>query len=333
MQNTLTLCRRAAGATLGALALTGCAGPSSALDPAGRGAERIASLFWWMTGGVLAVWLVVVGITLYATYLSPGGASMGAARRLVIAGGVVVPTVLLTVLLAYGLALIPPLLAAPPPGRLTIAITGEQWWWRVRYLAPDGAPVDLANELHLAVGEPVELRLDSHDVIHSLWIPALAGKMDMIPGRTTRLTLEPTRAGVFHGLCAEYCGASHAFMAFTVVVSEPEEFRRWLAQQAEPAAPPADSTAKRGQELFLADGCGACHSVRGTPANGVVGPDLTHVGSRRTIGAGRLPNEIDAVHQWLARPGELKPSVTMPAFGMLPEDDLRGLAAYLRGLK
>lgn len=318
---------------LGAIALVACTGPSSALDPAGRGAERIASLFWWMTGGMLAVWLIVVGIGLYATYLSPGEVSISAARRLVVVGGVVVPAVLLTVLLAHGLALIPPLTAPPPPGSLTVAITGEQWWWRVRYLGPDGASVELANELHLAAGEPVELRLDSADVIHSLWIPALAGKMDMIPGRTTRLTLEPTRAGVFDGLCAEYCGASHAFMAFSVVVSEPEEFRRWLAQQAAPATPPADAPARHGQELFVANGCGACHSVRGTEANGVVGPDLTHVGSRRTIGAGRLRNELDAVHQWIAHPGQLKPDVTMPAFGMIPEDDLRAIASYLRGLQ
>ncbi len=286
-----------------------------------------------MTGGALVIWLLVAGIALYATYVSAGGGSIKAARRLVVVGGAVVPAVLLTALLAWGLALIPPLLAPPPPGSLTIVVTGEQWWWRVRYLAPDGATVELANELHLPVGQPVELRLDSPDVIHSLWIPALAGKVDMIPGRTTRLTLEPTRAGVFDGICAEYCGASHAFMTFPVVVSEPEEFRRWLARQTQAASPATDPAAKLGGEAFLASGCGACHAVRGTEAKGVVGPDLTHVGSRRTIGAGRLPNELDALHRWLSRTGELKPGATMPAFGMLPEQELRSLAAYLKGLQ
>lgn len=320
-------------AVLGCLLLAGCAGPASTLDPAGRGAEKIAVLFWWMTGGGLVVWLAVTGIALYAMYLAPGGTSIASARRLVILGGAVVPAILLTALLAWGLALIPPLLAPPPPGSLTIAVTGEQWWWRVRYAGPDGTAVDLANELHLPVGEPIELRLNSPDVIHSLWIPALAGKVDMIPGRTTRLTLEPTRVGVFSGICAEFCGASHAYMSFPVVVHEPAEFRRWLARQARPAAPSEDPTAKKGGELFLANGCGACHSVRGTAAKGVVGPDLTHFGSRRTIGAGRLPNELDPVHRWLAHTNKLKPGVTMPAFDMLPEQDLRALATYLKGLE
>lgn len=329
----MSLAYRAGGAALGVIGLGACTGSSSTLDPAGRGAEQIASLFWWMSGGMLAVWLLVVLVTLYATYRSSAPASMVTARRLVVVGGVVVPAILLTVLLTFGLALIPPLLAPPPPGSLTIAITGEQWWWRVRYVAPDGSPVDLANELHVAVGEPVDLRLESTDVIHSLWIPALAGKMDMIPGRTTRLTLEPTRAGVFDGLCAEYCGASHAFMAFPVVVSEPAELRRWIAGQAAPAVPPADAAAKHGEDVFLATGCGACHTVRGTSAKGIVGPDLTHVGSRRTIGAGRLPNEVDALRHWLARPDHLKPGVTMPRFNMLPEDDLRAIVTYLRGLQ
>jgi cytochrome c oxidase subunit 2 len=179
----------------------------------------------------------------------------------------------------------------------------------------------------------VEFQLESSDVIHSFWIPALGGKVDMIPGRRTRLVLKPTQTGVYRGVCAEYCGASHALMSFFVVVEREQDFERWLARQAEPAASPRGQTATRGGELFVANGCGACHSVRGTPADGVIGPDLTHVGSRHSVGAGVLETRADAFLQWLRRTNELKPSVLMPAFGMLPPDDLRALAVYLEGLK
>lgn len=285
-----------------------------------------------MTGVSLVVWLLVTALALYAAY-GAGGASLRNARRLIVWGGAVLPTLLLTVLLAFGLAAIPPLLAPPPAGSRTIHVTGEQWWWRVRYPLPEGGSVELANELRLAVGQPVELLLSSKDVIHSLWIPALAGKMDLIPGRTTRLTLEPTRAGVFDGLCAEYCGDSHSFMELSVVVSAPEELERWLARQSEPAQAPASSRGRHGAERFLSSGCGACHSVRGTPANGVVGPDLTHVGSRLRIAGGRLPNDEASLRSWLARTGELKPGAVMPSFHILPASEIDALAAYLGGLE
>jgi cytochrome c oxidase subunit 2 len=155
----------------------------------------------------------------------------------------------------------------------------------------------------------------------------------MIPGRTTRLKLEPTRTGRFRGICAEYCGASHAYMLFAVRVVEEEEFARWLAGQRAPAQPPADPLAARGRDAFLASGCGACHAVRGTAADGHVGPDLTHVGGRATLAAGRLANELDDFHRWVARPAELKPAVRMPAFGMLPEAELRAMASFLEGLR
>ena len=212
---------------------------------------------------------------------------------LIIGGGVVLPTVVLSVLLVYGLALLPTLLAPAAASAVQIAVSGEQWWWRVRYLPSNGHPeaVELANEIRLPVGERVQFHLHSPDVLHSFWIPSLGGKIDLIPGRHTRLALEPTRTGVFRGVCAEFCGTSHALMSFSVVVMEPAGFATWLAQQYAPAQPPVLPLAARGAELFLATGCGACHTVRGTPANGVVGPDLTHVGSRQSLGAGILPND------------------------------------------
>ena len=317
---------------------TGCGGEQSALDPAGRGAERIADLFWWMAAGATVIWLLVIALALYAGRVRPGPHDARRTKLLIIGGGALVPTIVLAVLLSFGLAEMPRLLAPAPEGSVTIAVSGEQWWWRVRYLPGAGrgegrGEVVLANEIRLPVGEPVQLLLDSPDVIHSFWVPSLGGKMDMIPGRTTRLTLEPTRTGVFRGACAEYCGDSHALMSFYAVVLEREAFDRWLAHQATPARPPAGALATRGRELFLSNGCGACHTVRGTPADGVVGPDLTHVGSRASLGAGILPNQPDAFRRWIARTETLKPGVHMPAFGMLPPEELDALAAYLEGLE
>ncbi|MDQ3753111.1 MAG: cytochrome c oxidase subunit II [Acidobacteriota bacterium] len=317
----------------GALLMAGCGGVQSTLDPAGREAARIADLFWWMAAGSVVIWLAVVGLTIYAIRVRPEAHSLRAAKLLIIGGGVVFPVVVLSVLLVYGLAPIPALMAPAPAGSLRIAVSGEQWWWRVRYQPPGGGEVVLANEIRLPVGEPVQFRLDSPDVIHSFWIPSLAGKVDMIPGRVTYLALTPTKTGVFRGACAEYCGSSHALMNFPVVIQEKEEFIRWLAQQAEPAQSPVEPLAARGQELFLANGCSACHTVRGTPANGVVGPDLTHVGSRLSIAAGTLPNEPEAFRRWIAHTTDVKPDVNMPAFHMLPPEELQALAAYLKGLK
>jgi cytochrome c oxidase subunit 2 len=323
---------RARAASLGPLALAGCAGSQSALDPAGRGAEQIAELFWWMAGGAAVVWLLVIGLAVYAVRVRPAEHRRRTAL-LVIGGGAVFPTLVLAGYLVYGLALLPELIRPAPAGSLTVSVSGEQWWWRVRYPLPDGGEVALANEVRLPVGEPVEFQLESPDVIHSFWIPALGGKTDMIPGRRTRLVLEPTETGIFRGACAEYCGTAHARMALYAVVMERDAFDRWLARQAEPAGAPTHPLAARGAQAFLASGCGACHTVRGTPAEGTVGPDLTHVGGRVSLGAGILPTEPDAFRRWVARTERVKPGVHMPAFGMLPDAELRALAAYLDGLR
>lgn len=302
----------------------------SALAPAGRDAERVLDLFVWMTAGAALIWLLVVGLAFYAIHVEPGPHPEWKARALIVGGGAVMPIVVLTVLLAFGLSTLPKLLAPAPPGAPQIVVSGEQWWWRVTYPREDGTAVELANELRLPVGRRVEVQLASPDVIHSFWVPSLAGKMDMIPGRATRLALEPTRTGIFRGACAEYCGASHAFMHFYVVVMEEDAFERWLDLQSAPAQAPADHP---GLQVFLASGCGACHTIRGTPADGVIGPDLTHVGSRVSLGAGRLANREEDFLRWISRTTHLKPEVRMPAFGMLPADDVRTIAAYLDALR
>ncbi len=294
-----------------------------------------------MAGGALVIWAVVVSLLLYSYYARPASPASDddqsskyrRSKYLIIGGGSLVPTIVLAVLLAFGLAEMPGLLAPAPEGSLRIAVSGEQWWWRVRYLPPGGEEVVLANEIRLPVGERVDLLLESPDVIHSFWIPSLGGKVDMIPGRVTRLTLEPTRTGIFRGACAEYCGASHALMAFNAVVMEKDAFDRWLQREAQPARAPAEPVALRGRELFHAHGCGACHTIRGTPADGVVGPDLTHVGSRTSLGAGTLANEPRAFLRWLARTEAVKPDVHMPAFGMLPPAELQALSTFLDGLQ
>lgn len=298
----------------------------SALEPAGRDASHLAQLFWGLTIGAFVIWLAVVALALYGGYAAHKQHGPSTVRRLIIGGGVIFPVIVLTGLLTFSLSMLPGLLAPAPEGSLKIHVTGYQWWWRVEYLRDDGTRVELANELHLPVGAPVEFELESRDVIHSFWIAPLGGKVDMIPGRRTRLRLEPTRVGTYRGVCAEYCGASHALMAFYVVVEEQEAFERWLAHQAQPAS-------AQGGEPFFSNGCGACHAVRGTRADGKVGPDLTHVGSRLSIGAGTLAADAASLRRWIQNPKHLKPSALMPAFGMLPETELDGLASWLESLR
>jgi cytochrome c oxidase subunit 2 len=273
----------------------------------------------------------MIAITLYVIRArAPQGRR--AASLLIIGGGVAAPTIVLSMLLVYGLPMLPAVLAPPAADALRIHVTGKQWWWRVEYVTAAG-PVETANEIRLPVGQRVELQLSSRDVIHSFWVPSIAGKMDMIPGRVTRLALEPTRAGVFRGACAEYCGASHARMALDVVVMEPQEFTAWLDAQGRPAQSPSDAKLARGERAFLAHGCSACHSVRGLAVASRIGPDLTHVGSRLRIAAGTLPRGPGAIAGWILDPERVKPGVHMPPFRAMPAQDLTALAAYLDSLQ
>ena len=310
--------------------VSACSGPQSALIPAGRDADQISQLFTVMTVGALLVWAAVVAIAIYTIRVGESH-SQRAANLLILGGGVAAPTLVLGALIAYGMPLVPTVLAIPDDGA-AVRVTAKQWWWRFEYLTPAG-PVETANELRLPRGDRIALELGSPDVIHSFWVPSLAGKMDMIPGRVTRLAVEPTQVGTFRGTCAEYCGASHALMAFSVIVMEPADFRRWLEDQTRNALTPTDSLAVRGQTAFIANGCTACHTVRGTSAAGRIGPDLTHLGSRRSIAADTMPNDPSALARWIARTDQIKPGVHMPAFRSLPADELSALAAYLGSLK
>ncbi|MGQ9424491.1 cytochrome c oxidase subunit II [Gilvimarinus sp. F26214L] len=313
--------------------LHGCDGPQSALAPAGVEAGQIANLFWVMTIAGGLIWVAVMVLVVYATRPRQRARFHPRSTRwLIVGAGAVFPTLVLGALLSYGLKLLPAL-RDPGDVALHITVSGEQWWWRVRYQLDNDESVELANEIRLPVGKKVEFELESSDVIHSFWVPSLGGKVDMTPGRRTRLVLQPTKTGTFRGACAEYCGASHAYMMFDVVVTTEQEFRTWLDRQQEPASEPSSEIARRGQILFVANGCGACHQVRGTRARGRIGPDLTHVGSRLRVGAGMMPSTPESFERWISETEHIKPGVKMPSFGMLPEDQITAIAHYLSELQ
>lgn len=315
-----------------------CDGPQSALVPRARQAVEVAALFEWMAWGAVAIWAAVMLAAILAVLRPAMRGGSRRADRLIIFGGVVFPTVVLAALLAAGLRLLPDW--GHSPARLRVEVGGEQFWWRVAYARDDLAvPVRTANEIHLPAGEPVEFVLSARDVIHSFWIPSLAGKMDMIPGRVNRLLVEDPQPGVYRGVCAEFCGTGHALMAFTVVVHPPESFEAWLAAEARPAASealregPPDAAAE-GRRLFLDHGCGACHPVRGLVEAGDVGPDLTHFAARATLGAGLAPISRETVADWMRDPQALKPGARMPGYGaLMSEAELETLADWLLELR
>ncbi len=321
-----------AGALLASFSVAGCSGRQSVLAPAGEPAASLASLFLVMLGAAVVLWLLVNGGFFFVTQIHPRQMSRRFAETLIIVGGIVFPTVVLATLLGYGLSMMPEQRA--PGDGLVVRVTGEQWWWRVEYW-PAGAeaPITSANEVRLPAGRRSDIVLTSDTVIHSFWVPSLGGKMDMFPGRETRLTLAPDVPGVYRGQCAEFCGASHALMAFEAVVMPQREFDTWLAALAEPAPAPEGDLARRGAGIFSREGCGACHKVRGTPAQGNVGPDLTDVGGRHSLGAGILGTEVEDFAHWIGLTQAIKPSVEMPSYDHLPEDELTALGTYLKGLR
>jgi cytochrome c oxidase subunit 2 len=313
------------------LAALGCsARPAS--EAGDRAAGSVVGLFTWMSLGATIVWALVVVLALRLPR-SHWLATERGGTALIVVGCAVVPTAILGAVIGLGLPDLPALLSPGRSNEVSIDVSASQWWWRVRYSMPDGPPIELANEIRLPIGQRVDTRLVSADVVHSFWIPSLTDKTEMIPGRTNRLALEPTRAGIFRGACAEFCGTAHARMNFPVVVMEASAFAAWLAEQREPALPAATPLAARGQAAFMQRGCNVCHTVRGTAAAGVNGPDLTHVSSRLTLAAGTLTRNPKNLRLWIAATRHLKPDVHMPAFATLPPATLDALVAYLLHLQ
>jgi cytochrome c oxidase subunit 2 len=308
-------------------------GIQSVLNAQGPGAAVTAEMFWVMTAGATIIFAAVMALAAYAAFTSRRAAGRLSASMLVVGGGVVLPIIALSALLVYSLVRARALEPESLPAPVRIEVIGEQWWWRVHYLDARGhRDFATANEIRIPVGQPVQLELQAADVIHSFWVPALAGKLDMIPGRTNRMRIRADRPGRYRGQCAEYCGGPHALMAFFVVAEAPEAFHRWLDTQRRSATAPGDALRRQGADLFIAQ-CAVCHTVRGTAAAGTRGPDLTHVGGRELIGAGLLPNNTGTLAGWIASAQHLKPGNLMPAFSTLSGAQLRAVAAYLSGLE
>lgn len=310
---------------------TASSGMQSTLDPAGAAAELIDRLAMVLFAGGGLIFVLVAALALYGAL---SGAKPISAGKWVIGGGLLIPLVVLTALFLYAIAVGDAVSNLGSASATRIHVVGKRWWWEVRYTHPDGGrETVLANELRIPVGEPVEILLSSDDLIHSFWVPALGGKVDMIPGRVNRIVLHATRAGVFRGQCAEYCGAQHARMAFYVIAEPQTEYRAWLAREAMPAVEPADPFLRAGREAFLRGGCDACHTIRGTAASGRLGPDLTHFGSRRSLAAGTLDNGAGNIAGWIADSQKVKPGNLMPEATVFDGRELRAVAAYLESLK
>jgi cytochrome c oxidase subunit 2 len=319
--------------------LAGCSGIQSPLAPTGDQASALHTLFWLMVVVCGAVYLLVmlglVWSLLRVRRQNTVGDDLTAAdgkldRGLWTAAAIIL--VGLTVLIVGSFLADRALFATRGQDAMMVRITGHQWWWRIEYRDPaSGRLIETANELHLPRGRTTRVVLGSADVIHSFWVPNVAGKLDMIPGRRNQLDLTPRREGWFRGQCTEFCGTQHAHMSLDVKVDSPEQFDAWLSGQAQPAAVGNDATAARGKAVF-AGLCAACHVIRGTGATGRAGPDLTHLASRRSIAAGTLPMTRGGLQGWIAQPQALKPGTSMPTVPLTPAD-ADAVAHYLATLR
>ena len=328
-----------------ALIAAGCGGPyaQSAMQPASEIAQRLQDLFetifWW----AVAVFVIIQGALVVTVFKFRAGRRQDAVHSpkhvhgntLVELAWTLAPAVVLVIIAVPTISTIWEVdLPTTDPDALVIEVVGHQWWWEFRYPELD---IVTANEFHIPQGRMIDLRLTSADVIHSFWIPRLAGKRDVVPGRENILWFAADSVGIFIGQCAEFCGLSHALMKLEVVVDAPADFASWARRQGRPAesldeGDPLAALAAEGMDVVMRAGCIACHRIDGTPAQGVLGPDLSHVGSRRTIAAGILENTPENVERWLRNPGAVKPGALMPDL-QLTEEDVRSLTAYLSSLK
>ncbi len=321
------------------LSLASCGGNHSALNPAGPQSERIGNLWWLLFTVSVIVFVLVVAFMLYGAYRSRrrnnAATDENAERRMARAVSIAVAV---TVVTLFGLLVASVLtgraISPPPSGDfLTIKITGHQWWWEVEYEDPVASQrVTTANEIHIPTGQTVMLKLTSHDVIHSFWVPSLHGKKDLIPDHEIITTIQADAPGTFRGQCAEFCGHQHAHMAFFIIAEPPDQFQAWLENQRKPSVQPADQLQARGQQVFLTKSCVLCHTIQGTPAGAHVGPNLTHVASRQTIAAGTIPFAHDSLARWVVDSQSVKPGNRMPQ-NMLSPEELQALLAYLESLK
>ena len=251
--------------------------------------------------------------------------------RLVVLFGMVIPVIVLVALFFVSDVYVIGKTEPPSPGStaMSIDVTGHQWWWEVHY---PGTSAVTANEIHIPVRTRINLVGNTDDVIHSFWVPELNRKIDLIPGRENRMLLYADDPGVYRGQCAEFCGLQHAHMGFEVVAEPAAQFHAWLTNMARNARRPTTPAEQVGQQDFMSDQCASCHTIRGTPAQGQIGPDLTHLASRSTIAALTLPNDAQWLASWIRDPQHAKPGNRMPGFN-LSEQQVASLTTYLRSLR
>ena len=308
----------------------GCGGESSIVSPKGPAARSVAGIWWPMLVVATAVFVFVVGMLLLAAARGRRRTEEQArtparwGEPFIVIAGVFVSGAILVGFFLFSLARMQALADSGRHTKLTVSVIGHDWWWEVRY--PNGAVS--ANEIHIPAGVKVQLALSTDDVIHSFWVPRLGPKTDMIPGQHNTMWLQASEPGVYRGQCAEFCGLQHANMIIRVVADAPADFDHWMAAQAEPAAP-SNAT---GRAIFETQTCAGCHGIRGTAAQGAVGPDLTHFAGRATLGAGVLPTSPENLRRWITDPQSVKAGTTMPPTTLSP-DQLNALVAYLEGLR
>lgn len=315
-----------------ASAVVGCDARSpSTLAPSGPRSD-FTTLAWWLLFSVAAfVCVVIIALTVLAGVFRRRTTKVrtGEGRKFVLVLGVIIPSCVFAGVFALGIFGLVAQSQPPHKPGLTIDVVGHQWWWEVHY---EGTDAVTANDIHVPVGTPVQLRLRTADVIHSFWVPQVMPKTDLLPRRINKTWLTVDHPGVFRGECAEYCGVQHAHMDFRLVAESRSKFQSWLQQQERTAATPTTSSERHGEQVFTSMSCATCHTIRGTSADGHVGPDLTHVGSRPMLAAGLIPNDTGHMSGWIANSQAVKPGNLMPPQHLSPSD-LHDVVAYLQSLK
>jgi cytochrome c oxidase subunit 2 len=319
----------------GAGLTSGCS-PQSIVQTHSPQAHNIALLWWWMLAAAVIVFVGAVALLVIAYFRrgTPGLPFLGEREDLnqgmVLLFGVGIPAVVLIILFAVSNVYL--IRQTAPPAvrstRLTVDVIGHQWWWEVRY---PGTSAVTANEIHIPARTRVNVVATTADVIHSFWVPGLNRKIDMIPGRSNRVLLYASSPGVYRGQCSQFCGLQHAHMSMYVFAQTPAAYQAWLANMGAPARTPTTSAARAGKVQFLDDQCSSCHMIRGTPAQGLIGPDLTHLATRRTLASAEIPNTPAELSAWIRNPQAIKPGDRMPDLG-LSNAQIYSIVSYLETL-
>jgi cytochrome c oxidase subunit 2 len=311
----------------------------SMFKPAGPAARTLSHVGWFVlltfAAATLITWALLAWVALRRrgtlTEHDPVHAEGG--MNWIVIGGFAIPAFVLAIVFIVALRTMAAFPMHHAHGDPQIRVTGRQWWFQVEYRMGNASEwMSTATEIHIPVGRPVEIELATADVIHSFWVPPLHGKVDLVPGMVNHIRLQADRPGRYPGECAEYCGKQHANMKLYVIAEPVEQFNRWLDAQRQPAEEPMTDEVRSGQQIVVQGSCALCHTVRGTPALGRVGPDLTHLASRQTIAGGMLPNNIANLHAWVTHAQSLKPGAEMPDLNQFTGDQLHDLVAYLRTL-